>query len=345
MVTEQRVLDFLKDFSSILWEAFPFIVLGALIAGILEEVVPQQAISRIIPKNRLLAVGLGAILGLIFPMCECGIVPVMRRLLRKGMPLGTCVAYMMAGPIINVVVIGSTYVAFEPHGIAMYMTSLRVGLGFIVAVVTGMLVEAQYRKYGNNLLTPLARPQKDEKAISTDDEVATHDVHPAELRAGQRRPFMKRLANISETALHDFKDIMVFLMLGALLAATARIYIKEDEMKNLSTSYPVFTILVMMFLAIVMCLCSEADAFVAASFTTMHPSAKIAFLVLGPMFDFKLLIMFTRVFRRRLIILIIVSALVQVLIYSVIVHYVWQAYDIPYINVKAATVTQQLPGE
>src|SRR5471030_223257 len=106
---EQKVLDFLKDFSSILWEAFPFVVLGALIAGILEEVVPQQAIARIVPKNKFLAVSLGALLGLVFPMCECGIVPVMRRLLRKGLPLGTCVAYMMAGPIINVVVIGSTY--------------------------------------------------------------------------------------------------------------------------------------------------------------------------------------------------------------------------------------------
>src|SRR5258707_1050752 len=67
---QQKVLDFLKDFSSILWEAFPFIVLGALIAGILEEVVPQQAITKIIPKNKFLAVSLGGILGLVFPMCE-----------------------------------------------------------------------------------------------------------------------------------------------------------------------------------------------------------------------------------------------------------------------------------
>ena len=79
-------------------------------------------------------------------MCECGIVPVMRRLLRKGLPLGTCVAYMMAGPIINLVVIASTIAAFEPHGLATYMTCLRVGLGFLVAFVTGLLVERLYRK-------------------------------------------------------------------------------------------------------------------------------------------------------------------------------------------------------
>ena len=185
-----------------------------LIAGILEEVVPQQAIASIVPKNRLLAVAMGALLGLVFPMCECGIVPVMRRLLRKGLPLGTCVAYMMAGPIINIVVIGSTVVAFRYHGqVGPYITTFRVGLGFVVAVVTGLLVQILYRKYGDNLLTPVARPQKNE--LVTSDELATPDIHPAEERAGQRRPLLKRLGNISETRFHDFKDIMVFLMLGA----------------------------------------------------------------------------------------------------------------------------------
>ena len=339
---EQQVLDFLKDFTSILWEAFPFIVLGAIIAGILEEVVPQQAITRIVPKNKFLAVSMGALLGLIFPMCECGIVPVMRRLLRKGLPLGTCVAYMMAGPIINVVVIGSTIVAFAPHGLAEYMTWLRVGLGFIVAVTTGLLVEIQYRKYGDDLVTPTARPQKDKKTVSL-DVIATPDGHPAEERAGERRPLMQRLGNISETSLHDFKDIMVFLMLGAMLASLAKIWITNAQIRDLSTSYPALAILAMMGLAIVMCLCSEADAFVAASFTTLHPSAKIAFLVLGPMFDFKLLMMFTRVFRRRLIVLIIISAIVQVFVYSLIVHYVWQYLEIPYINRQTTDIVLPPP--
>jgi len=327
---EQQILDFLKDFSSILWEAFPFIVLGALIAGILEEVVPQQAIAKIVPKNLLLAVGMGGLLGLIFPMCECGIVPVMRRLLRKGMPLGTCVAYMMAGPIINLVVIGSTIAAFGPHRLAEHMTILRVGMGFMVAVSTGLIVQMQYRKLGDSLLNPLARPQRDEPGRI--DLPLTPDLHPAEARAGEKRPLMQRLGNISETALHDFKDIMVFLMLGALLASFANLWISREKMMDLSTSYPALAILAMMGLAIIMCLCSEADAFVAASFTTMHPAAKLAFLVLGPMFDLKLLVMFTRVFRRRLIIIIALSAIVQVFVYSMIVYEVWQYLEIPFIN-------------
>src|SRR5262245_43350736 len=122
---------------------------------------------------------------------------------------------------------------------------------------------------------------------------------------------------------------MVFLTLGACLAALAKSYLTPDMVQSLSESYPALTILGMMMMAVVMCLCSEADAFVAASFTTLHPSAKIAFLVLGPMFDFKLLFMFTRVFRRKLIVTIILCVSIQVFVYSLVVHYMWPLFFTP----------------
>jgi uncharacterized protein len=320
---DRAVYDFVLTFVSIIWEAFPFVVLGAIIAGILEEVVPQQAIAKIIPTNPFLAVCIGGVLGLAFPMCECGIIPVMRRLLRKGLPLGTCVAYMLAGPIINVIVISSTAVAFGPHGIGTEMVSIRVGLAFIVAVVTASVVQVQYRKYGNSLLTPLAAPQP-AKAAPSPDVLDQPQLHPSELRAGESRPLLKRVANISETSLHDFIDIMVFLTIGSCLAALVKIFVlSPDAVQSLSEGYPAMTILGMMVLAAVLCLCSEVDAFVAASFTTLHPSGKLAFLVLGPMFDLKLLLMYTRVFRRRLILTLIVCVFVQVFLYVLAVHYLW----------------------
>ena len=320
---DRAVYDFVLTFVSIVWEAFPFVVLGAVIAGILEEVVPQQAISKIIPKNPLLAVGIGGVLGLAFPMCECGIVPVMRRLLRKGLPLGTCVAYMLAGPIINVIVISSTAVAFGPHGIGPEMVGIRVGLAFLVAVITASIVQAQYRKFGNSLLTPLAAPQP-ARAEPSPDSLDQPQLHPSERRAGESRPLFQRVANISETALHDFIDIMVFLTIGSCLAAAVKIFVlSPDAVQSLSEGYPALTILGMMLMAVVLCLCSEADAFVAASFTTLHPSGKLAFLVLGPMFDLKLLLMYTRVFRRRLIVTIVVCVFVQVFLYTLAVHYLW----------------------
>ncbi len=314
---ENQINDFIIVFTSILWEAFPFVVLGAFIAGFLEEMVPQQAITKIIPKNKYVGIVIGSVLGLIFPMCECGIVPVMRRLLRKGLPLSVCVAYMLCGPIINGIVILSTWKAFENHGIALQMVGFRVGMGFVVACVTAIVVDRLVQRVGiAKLLTPLAAPP-----TSAGLEMS-FDAHPAENRAGEKRPFLLRVANISETALHDFVDIMVYLTMGALLSAFARALFTQEDIGQFANGYPAVAILALMGLAILLCLCSEADAFVAASFTTIPASSKIAFLVLGPMFDFKLLLMYTRVFRRRLIVTIVSTVIAQVFVYCMIVHYV-----------------------
>src|SRR5262249_32930095 len=97
----------------------------------------------------------------------------------------------------------------------------------------------------------------------------------------------------------------------------------HNQVEELSREYPVLSIGIMMALAVLLCLCSEADAFVAASFTTLQPAAKLAFLVLGPMLDLKLYLMYTRVFRPRLIWTIIVCVVVQVLLYSLLMHFLW----------------------
>ena len=316
---QPTILDFLISFSAVLWEAMPFIVLGALVAGILEEFLPQEFITKLLPKSVVPAVMIGAVLGLLFPMCECGIVVVMRRLLRKGLPLSCCIAYMLAGPIINLVVIFSTWVAFKEHKIAPEMVGLRVGLGFVIACTTALVVHLQYLKYGNALLTPLASPPPVAEAPEPDAQATT--VAPPPLR----QPLFARIGNISATALHDFVDITVFLILGAVLAALARSYVTNEQIESFSRDQPYLAIPAMMFLAVVMCLCSEADAFVAASFTKLHITAKLAFLVLGPMLDLKLILMFTRVFRLRLIVTISTCVVILTLVFCMFVHLVYQA--------------------
>src|SRR5262249_42855443 len=157
---------FILLFTSIVYEAMPFIVLGAVIAGFLEELVPQQLVAKLIPRSRVLAIAIGGLLGLLFPMCECGIIPVMRRLLRKAVPLSCCTASLRAGPIINVVVMLSTWMAFSGMETStdraagrwtyqmggMGMMTLRMGLGYLVAFGTSLIVEWQYRKHGSKLL-------------------------------------------------------------------------------------------------------------------------------------------------------------------------------------------------
>jgi uncharacterized membrane protein YraQ (UPF0718 family) len=320
---EQLILDF----TSIIWEAMPFIVLGVVIAGFLEELVPQRYITRVIPRSRLLAIGLGGFLGLIFPMCECGIIVVMRRLLRKGVPLSVCVCYMLAGPIINVVVMLSTYMAFSGNRdygsvtvagqdlstFGLLMVALRMGLGFLVAFNTSLIVEWQFRKHGNKLLSP--RSIGDTAGADEDSENGAR---------APKRSLQQRLSNIAETALHDFIDVMVFLILGAFLAAFAREVLRSTEFEQQLQQAPAVSILIMMALAILLCICSEADAFVAASFRSLVPTAaKLGFLVLGPMLDFKLYLMYTRVFRTRLIWTIILTVVLQVFLFSLVTHALW----------------------
>lgn len=307
----QEISNFLTLFSSILWEAMPFIVLGALVAGVLEEFLPQQAITRFLPKQVVLSVMIGGILGIVFPMCECGIVVVMRRLLRKGLPLSCCVAYMLAGPIINLVVIFSTWVAFAPHGIGPEIVGLRVGFGFLTACSVALITHLVYRKHGNNLLTAITQPPTTN---------ATAPPRTSTSDSAHKKSVMTRVSNISATALHDFVDITVFLILGAVLAATVKMQFGNDQIDALSREQPVLAIPGMMLMAFLMCLCSEADAFVAASFTNMHVSSKIAFLVLGPMLDVKLVLMYTRVFRTRLILTIVISTATIVLILCLSLH-------------------------
>lgn len=329
---EKQINDFIVIFTSILYEALPFIVIGAIIAGIVEELLPQRLIARLIPRNRILAIGIGAFLGFPSPMCDCGILVVVRRLLRKGVPLSCCISYLLAGPIINIVTMASTRLAFngmegltDKSGQLTYQIGgtgvmcLRIGLGFLVAFVTGLIVEWQYRRHGpEKLLTPLAVP------------TSKTDL-PDEVENGKSRSIWQRLNSITETALHDFIDVMVFLILGALLAALVRVLLMNDQdqidhLEDLARLYPVFSIGIMMALAVMLCICSQADAFVAASFIAVRPAAKVAFLVLGPMLDFKLYAMYTRVFRPRLIWTVVSCVVVQVFVYSFVTHVVWENY-------------------
>src|SRR5262249_37082128 len=247
-------------------------------------------------------------------MCECGIIVVMKRLLRKGLPLSVCVAYVLAGPVINVVVMMSTFVAFNPPDSDKYVfggpqnvVALRVGLAYVVAVITAVVVEQLARREGLSLLAPSVTKGLKEKSDADDNG---------------SRTWLERVNNITQTALHDFVDIMAFLVLGACLAAAGRMVLREYQLDQFIQSSPPIAILLMMLIAVLFCLCSEADAFLAANFDVVWPPAsKMAFLVLGPMLDIKLYLMYTRVFRPRLIATIIFCVVVQVFAYTLILHY------------------------
>jgi len=303
--------QFVVSFQSIVYEALPFVIIGALISGILEELLPQAMFARMIPKNRYLAIAGSALLGLIFPMCECGIVPVMRRLLGKGLPLGCAVAYMLAAPVINPVVIASTWAAFSGDrssidGLSSFqMVALRCGLSFITAFIIGTVVNRMAANGVKDLIKVQIKPASLEMAEET---------------AEAKRPWTQRVSNIAQVALHDFIDITCFLILGAMLAAFLQTFELVSRVAFLFEN-PWTAALTMMSIAVLLCLCSEADAFVAANMLKVPLSGKLAFLVLGPMFDLKLLLMYTRVFKGKLIITIVVLLWVIVFTLSMSTYY------------------------
>ena len=259
-------------FGSLLVEAMPFIVLGASVSAAIEVLVPSSAFARIGRLPRGLQLPAAAAAGMAFPVCECGSVPVARRLAAKGLAPGAAVTFMLAAPIVNPVVIASTYVAYRGRSTVAVMVLGRLALGFIVAMAVGWVVSSLR---ADQLLK---RRDGDSDAL----EVGSGDA--------RWRRFFDHLAG-------DIVFMAKFLILGAAIAAAVQTFVPQSILNGLA-SLPVVSLLAMMALAFIMSLCSESDAFVAASFTAFGPAAQLAFLVFGPMVDLKLGALYMGTYER-----------------------------------------------
>jgi uncharacterized membrane protein YraQ (UPF0718 family) len=269
-------------FVSIVLEAFPFILIGTLLGGVIEVFVPRERIAAVLPAGKRRSIFLAAALGLIFPVCECAIVPVVRRLLQKGLPLGAAIAFLLGGPIVNPLVALSTVVAYNFDWTVMLE---RLFLGYLVAVCVGVIFERWFGK-DNSLLV----------GINRSDDQGQSDGNSAETAA---TPLWIRIRLAVIHAADDFIDIGRFLVIGAFIAALLQTVVPRHVFAALADT-PNLSILAMMGMAVTLNLCSEADAFVAAAFRVLLPaSAQMAFMVLGPMLDIKLVAMTLGVFRKR----------------------------------------------
>ena len=290
-------------FVSIVLEALPFMLLGTLVGGVIEVFIPREKITRWLPEGCWWTVFLGAGIGLMFPVCECAIVPVVRRLLQKGVPLGAAVAFLLGGPIVNPLVAASTAVAYFAD---WSIVIRRLVFGYVVAVAVGLLVNLMFTK-----------------AAAVRREVFSEGAHPAPaVVTGHGRPATagEKIAQAVSHAAQDFFDIGRFLIIGAFVAAVLQTLIPRQLFQS-ALSTPALSILGMMTMAVLLNLCSEADAFVAASFrSSLVPlSAQLAFMVLGPMLDIKLIAMYLKVFRRRAIAALVVLTFTAVFLITVFI--------------------------
>jgi hypothetical protein len=240
--------------------------------------------TRLLPGNRHAAILMSGLLGVIIPVCECGIVPVVRRLLRKGLPVSCGITYMLAAPIVNPLVILSTLAAFRGQG-ALEMTVLRFFLGLSVAMLAGWVA-------GSFAPFSILRPGL----------LGHGPDHGHEHHHGTAGGFFDRIRNAASVATTDFLDVAVYFVIGAAAASLFTTAVNQEIILPLASNPPL-SIVSLMGLASVLSVCSTTDAFIAATLTTFPMAAKLAFLVFGPMLDFKLLFLYGAAFSKRFILL------------------------------------------
>ncbi|MBM7567403.1 permease [Paenibacillus sacheonensis] len=297
--------EFQHIFISIIIEAFPFILLGVFVSAVLQVFVSDRLIARLTPRNPIGGVLFGSLLGLLLPLCECGMIPIVRRLIRKGMPPYIGMVFIFAGPILNPIVFASTFNAFRAQPSIAYA---RMGLAFVVCVLLGLLLHAFMRrnplKLGLHAFVSQGSRQPDEN----------YQYNHGHVNGG----FQERIQATFTHASEEFFDIGKFLIIGAFITAFAQSAIDPAWLHGVSGT-PAFASLLMMAAGFVLSLCSTSDAFVASSLQGLFgPGALLAFLVFGPMVDVKSLLLLFAAFRSKVIIGIVAFLVIAVWIGSLL---------------------------
>ena len=286
--TNEEVRLWSTLFVSVTIQALPFLVLGVVISGLIAAFVSPELVERFLPKRKALAVPTAGLAGLALPGCECGSVPIAGRLVGAGTPPAAALTFLLAAPAINPVVLVSTAIAFPGN------TSL-VAARFFASLATAILVGSWWAR------------RNDESLISS-----MMDQEDAHSHTGQR------FATFSDVAAKDLLHAGGYLVVGALAAATLQLVIPRSVI-NAVAENEWQSILIFAALAVLLSICSEADAFVAAGLPQFSLTSRLVFLVVGPVIDLKLIAMHAGVFGRRFALLFAPVTLVVAVVSAVVV--------------------------
>lgn len=308
-------------FLSLLVEAIPFLILGVLFSGLLLFFVDERKLIQILPKNPLLGAFAGSCVGFLFPVCECGNVPVARRLLMQGAPAPVAIGFLLAAPTINPIVFWSTWVAFRDQPEIVF---LRIGLSLAIATIIGCVFSAQAdlrpllqpsvarampvkreeEDQGQSNISPLLKSgtfllgQTGQPIRMDSTELQASMVAAATLG----KPIPDRLLLLLENTVQELRELGGVLILGSAIAALIQVFVPRELVLGLGQG-PVTSIVAMMLLAGLVSICSTVDSFFALSFASAFTSGSLlAFLVFGPMIDLKGLGLMLSIFRTRAVI-------------------------------------------
>lgn len=277
-------------FISIFFESLPFLILGSLISAIIETFISNDTIAKLIPKNKILGSLVGVFLGFFIPACDCAVIPVSKRLVKKKVPLNVSISFMMASPIINPVVLLSTYYAFYKSNPKIFYLRLVLGIG--VSLIIGIIVGLIF---------------KDKEIILENHACHSHHHH------NKDNKFLK----IMNHTLEDLFDVLKFLMIGAFIASLFQALLPKS-LFLLFNKNEILSVLVLMLFAYLVSLCSTSDSFVGKTLlSTFSESSIIAYLLLGPMIDIKNTIVLMGNYNKKFVITLVFTIFIVVFLFSI----------------------------
>lgn len=270
-----RAQDGLTLGLSVLIESLPFVTLGLLLSIIVQVWVPAGLIERWMPRRAWARRAVLSLFGMFLPVCECGNVPLARGLLIRGFSVPETMTFLIAAPIVNPIVILTTHQAF---GFDSGILVARLVGGYLIANLIGWI----YSRH------------PDPDALLTDRFRAecAHDEH---LNGGRIRRSLELFAT-------ELRAVMPALVIGSALAGAIQVIVPREALLAIGAN-PVWSILAMMALALIVALCSNVDSFFALAFASTFTSGSIvAFLLVGPLVDVKMLALLRTTFTTRTLI-------------------------------------------
>lgn len=322
-------------FMDIFLDALPFMILGVLLSTVVENFIPEGVIQRMTPKHPLGGVLFACVLGIMFPLCECGMIPFVRRLMRKGMPVYVAVIFILVGPILNPIVFASTWMAFRGNPAMAYS---RMGLTFVVALMIGFLLtrflksnplrhpiepaasltHRHNHEHGSQLSRAHTQQidQHDHHGHDHGDKHVhshNHHDHGHDHHGHNHAHGDSRLMTMVSHGSSELFEMSKYLMLGAMLTALIQTFVAQDSLSAIGQGAFISHVFMMGF-AYLLSLCSTTDAFVAVSFAkSFSPGSLLAFLVFGPMIDVKSTLMMLSIFKARFVLTLSIVVAITVL--------------------------------
>jgi uncharacterized membrane protein YraQ (UPF0718 family) len=303
-------------FLSLLVEAIPFLLLGVLFSSVLLFFVDERKLVEKMPKNPLLGALFGSAIGFLFPVCECGNVPVARRLLMQGVPTPVAIGFLLAAPTINPIVIWATWTAFRDQP---EIVVLRVVFSLLIATIVGYIFSVQ--KDLSPIVQPaIARylkfnpPQPEPKGRGKRSPITKDATRSSLLKSGTyllggkpglptrldsnliqantslaspSKPLKEKLRLLLDNIIQELRELGAVMVIGSAIAAAIQVLAPREVILSLGSG-PISSIVAMLVLAVAVSICSTVDSFFALSFASTFTSGSLlAFLVFGPMIDIK----------------------------------------------------------